>query len=69
LYVEAIFPLMIIEQKHGWGGIQSRMPIHFRIREMAKRAIEFILHLDSFQIAIEGSRFARRIDQGRAGVD
>ena len=51
LYLESIFPLFIIEQKHGWSGIQARMPNHFRIREMGKRAIEFVLKLDSYAIA------------------
>ena len=51
LYLECIFPLFIIEQKHGWSGIQARMPTHFRIREMGKRAIEFVLNLDSYAIA------------------
>jgi len=51
LYLECIFPLLVIEQKHGWSGIQARMPTHFRIREMGKRAIEFLLKLDSYAIA------------------
>ena len=51
LYLECIFPLFIIEQKHGWSGIQARMPTHFRIREMGRRATEFVLRLDSYAIA------------------
>ena len=53
LYLECIFPLFMVEQKHGWSGVQSRMPTHFRIREMGKRAIEFVLKLDSYAIAVE----------------
>jgi hypothetical protein len=58
LYLECIFPLFVIEQKHGWSGIQSRMPTHFRIREMGKRAIEFVMKLDSY--AIEAQRLKLR---------
>ncbi|MBW8782714.1 MAG: hypothetical protein JF599_12635 [Verrucomicrobia bacterium] len=46
LYVECLFPLMLIEQKRGWSAIQARMPYHFRIREVAKRSFEFLLNLD-----------------------
>jgi hypothetical protein len=61
LYLECIFPLIIIEQKHGWSGIQARMPTHFRIREMGKRAIEFVLKLDSYEIAERRQRLRDQI--------
>jgi hypothetical protein len=61
LYLECIFPLFIIEQKHGWSGIQARMPTHFQIREMGKRAIEFVLRLDSYQIATQRQRLREQI--------
>jgi phage shock protein A len=61
LYMECIFPLFIIEQKHGWSGIQARMPTHFRIREMGKRAIEFVLRLDSYEIAERRQRLRDQI--------
>jgi hypothetical protein len=54
LYVEAIFPIFIVEQKQGWTGIQTRLPTHFRIRELGKRVIEFVLSMD-----IENSFAAR----------
>ena len=56
LYLECIFPLFVVEQKHGWSGIQSRLPIHFGIREMGKRSIEFVLKLDSYAIAQKRQR-------------
>jgi hypothetical protein len=62
LYLECIFPLFIIEQKHGWSGIQSRMPTHFRIREMGKRAIEFVLTLDSYEIAEQRQRIREQLN-------
>lgn len=51
LYVECIFPLMIIEQKKGWSAIQARMPYHYRIRDVAKKATEFLLDLDVYELA------------------
>jgi hypothetical protein len=62
LYLECIFPLFIIEQKHGWSGIQARMPTHFQIREMGKRAIEFVLKLDSYQIATQRQRLREQMN-------
>lgn len=56
LYLECIFPLFVVEQKHGWSGIQSRLPTHFGIREMGKRSIEFVLRLDSYAIAQKRQR-------------
>ncbi len=61
LYLECIFPLFIVEQKHGWSGIQSRLPTHFGIREMGKRAIEFVLKLDSYGIAQKRQRLKEEL--------
>lgn len=62
LYLECIFPLFMIEQKHGWSGIQARMPTHFRIREMGKRAIEFVLRLDAYEIAEQRQRLREQVN-------
>jgi hypothetical protein len=51
LYMEAIFPLLFVEQKHGWSSLRGRFPTHFRIRDVNKRAVEFLLDLDAFAIA------------------
>lgn len=48
LYIQLIFSAMFIEQKHGWSGILSGMPI-FGIRESKKRIIEYILGLDTIK--------------------
>jgi hypothetical protein len=53
LYLETICPLFIVEQKHGWSGIQANLPTFFGIREMAKRAVEFVLKLDVARLAEE----------------
>lgn len=52
LYLETIFPLLVVEQKHGWSGIQSRMPTQFRIRDVGKRSTEFLLDLHEHEMAL-----------------
>lgn len=49
LYMEAILPLFYIEQSNGWSSIQANTPRYFQIRDIEKRAIEFILKLDTFE--------------------
>jgi hypothetical protein len=56
LYVECVFPLMIIEQKRGWSAIQARMPFHYRIRDVAKRSVEFLLALEVYDLALRRQR-------------
>jgi hypothetical protein len=51
LYSQIVFPLMFVEQKRGWSGIQSTIPAFLRVREPAKRAIEFLLDLNSQELA------------------
>ncbi|MBN8732188.1 MAG: hypothetical protein J0L64_16725 [Acidobacteria bacterium] len=56
LYLECIFPMCIIEQKRGWAGFLSRIPTHFRIRDVDERAIEFLLALDTYGNSIARQR-------------
>lgn len=46
LYIEAIAPLWIIEQKRGWAGLQALTPNYLKISDVKKRALEYILGLD-----------------------
>lgn len=46
LYPSTIFPLWFVEQKKGWASIQSTTPVMFKIRDVKKRAVEFLLNLD-----------------------
>ncbi|WP_409410775.1 hypothetical protein [Bradyrhizobium sp. sBnM-33] len=46
LYLETIFPLFWVEQKVGWSSIPAAIPTYLRIREVHKRAVEFIMDLD-----------------------
>lgn len=55
LYLQVIFSAMFIEQKHGWSGILSGMPV-FGIRESKKRIIEYILGLDTLKNEKERDR-------------
>ncbi|WP_157910503.1 ATP-binding protein [Pseudofrankia sp. BMG5.36] len=48
LYLEAIFPFLYVEQKHGWSGIQARIPGYLSLRDPGKRAVEFILGLEAY---------------------
>lgn len=48
LYLECIFPYFYVEQKHGWAGVQARIPTYLGIREVAKRSPEFILGLEVY---------------------
>ena len=46
LYLETIFPLMLVEQTHGWRGLQMNTPTVFGIRDVKQSALEFLLKLD-----------------------
>jgi hypothetical protein len=47
LYMQVIFPLLYVEQKHGWAGVLANMPDYLQIRDPGARAIEFVLDLDA----------------------
>ncbi|CAB4365432.1 MAG: hypothetical protein F2681_14995 [Actinobacteria bacterium] len=46
LYMEQVFPLLFVEQRRGWGGIQAQMPYFSGVTEVRRRSIEFLLNLD-----------------------
>ena len=47
LYLEAIFPMLFVEQKRGWSAIQGPFPTFFRIQDVARRVMEFLLDLEA----------------------
>ncbi|MDN3221900.1 hypothetical protein [Pseudomonas nunensis] len=47
LYPSIFFPTWFVEQKKGWSAIQATTPLFLRVKEEKKRAIEFILNLDT----------------------
>lgn len=50
LYMECLMPLFFVEQSQGWTAIQGGTPKVFGIRQVEKKAIEFILSLDACKI-------------------
>ncbi len=63
LYLQCIFPYMVVEQKRGWSSIEPPIPIQFRIKEPHKRVIEFILKLDAHDIAVKRMDLERELAQ------
>jgi hypothetical protein len=49
LYLECLFPYFYVQQKHGWSGVQARIPTYLGIRDVAKRSPEYLLSLEVFQ--------------------
>lgn len=46
LYLETIFPMFFVEQKRGWATTQGPFPTMFRIQDLDRRVMEYILDLD-----------------------
>jgi hypothetical protein len=63
LYVECIFPLMIVEQKRGWARIQSNTPKQYSIKEVEKRALEFLLNLDSYSLSLKREKLMAELKE------
>ena len=52
LYLQCILPFVMTEQSRGWSSIQPPVPTQFRIRDVHKRAVEFLLGMDAHKIAL-----------------
>ncbi|MBN9987145.1 hypothetical protein [Rhizobium laguerreae] len=61
LYLETVFPLFWVEQKFGWSTIPAAIPTYMRIREVHKRAVEFLLDLDVYKLEMQRERLAEQI--------
>jgi len=61
LYLETVFPLFWVEQKFGWTAIPAAIPTYMRIREVHKRAVEFIMDLDVYKLEMQRERLAERL--------
>ncbi|WP_258766885.1 hypothetical protein [Bradyrhizobium arachidis] len=61
LYLETVFPLFWVEQKFGWSAVPAAIPTYMRIREVQKRAVEFILDLDVYKLEMQRERLAERL--------
>jgi len=61
LYLEAIFPMLFVEQKRGWSAIQGPFPTFLRIQDIARRVMEFLLDLDAGRIRRERAELRRNL--------
>ncbi|MFF0745171.1 hypothetical protein ACFYVL_32695 [Streptomyces sp. NPDC004111] len=61
LYLECLFPYFFVEQKHGWSGVQARIPTYLGIQDVSKRSAEFILALDAMDMVLESQRIESSI--------
>ena len=61
LYLETLFPYFYVEQKHGWSGLQARIPSYFGIRDVGKRSAEFVLGLKAFDQVLLRQRLASNL--------
>lgn len=63
LYPATIFPLLFVEQKRGWTGIQSTLPYYFKIKDVRKRAIEFMLDLGVHDLLVKKQQLKYKHDK------
>lgn len=63
LYLETVFPLFWVEQKAGWSSIPATIPTYFRIRDVHKRAVEFIMDLDVHKLELKRQHLDEQIVQ------
>ena len=61
LYLECLFPYFFVEQKHGWSGVQARIPTYLGIQDVSKRSAEFILAMDAMDMVLEVQRIESAI--------
>lgn len=52
LYIETIFPLLYIEQKAGWSSMPAAFPNFLQIRDVGRRAVEFLMGLDTHELEL-----------------
>lgn len=63
LYLECIFPLLIVEQKRGWSDLQSNIPTFFHIKEVEKRSFEFLSKLEAYDISSKRQKLKEEEDK------
>lgn len=66
LYLECIFPIILVEQKHGWSSLHANMPTFFGIQEAWKRAVEFVLGLQAHGLIVEAQRLRQEEADARS---
>jgi hypothetical protein len=63
LYLETIFPLLYVEQKAGWSSIPAAFPTYFQIRDVGRRAVEFVLALERMNSNLKSSAWSWNLRQ------
>ena len=63
LYLETLFPYFYVEQKHGWSGLQARMPNYLGIRDVGKRSAEYVLGLQAFERVLLRQRISSNLGE------
>lgn len=65
LYVETLFPLFFVEQKVGWTTIPGAIPTQFRIREVHRRSVEFLMAFDTHDIELKRQDIELKMNAAR----
>lgn len=63
LPLETVFPLFWVEQKRGWSTIPAAIPTYLRVRDVQKRAVEFIMDLDVHKLELQRQRLKEKIEE------
>lgn len=66
LYVETLFPLFFVEQKVGWTAIPGAIPTQFRIREVHRRSVEFLMDFDTHDMELRRQDLELRMGAARS---
>lgn len=61
LYLETIFPLFYVEQKFGWSSFPAAFPTYLGIRDMGRKATEFVLALETHENELQRERLTQQL--------
>ncbi len=61
LYLETLFPMFFVEQKRGWSSVQGPLPTYFRIQDINRRVLEFVLNLNVGKVRRKRTELNKRI--------
>src|SRR5262249_35296648 len=62
LYLEAIFPMLFVEQKRGWSVVQGPFPTYLKIQDVSRRVMEFLFDLDAGKIRRQRSELRSLVE-------
>lgn len=66
LYLETIFPLFYVEQKQGWSSTPAAFPTYFQIRDVGRRAVEFVIGLETHELELRRQQIEIDLAEVRA---